>query len=144
MAGSIYRAEFFRPNDTTPFRTRDIVLCCQNDRCHGQFTLPPDHNQAEMTKLQAKMADPKLPLDERMKVVQQFAQLQQAMNKNFMGRPGENPKEANDSCSGTFFDVRTQAVSGSMCCGNNVGHPDPRHICGSLVNFTGTAKFLGP
>jgi hypothetical protein len=146
-AGSMYHAEFYRPNETSPFRTRDILLSCQNDKCGGGFALPADPRQAEVAKLQAKLTDPKLPMEERMKLTEQFVKLQQEVNKALTANASksmqDNLKEANDfGCANIHFDVKGQSLAGGMCCGKNVGHSTG--VCDGAVDLKGTVKSLEP
>jgi hypothetical protein len=146
VAGSIYHAEFYRPNESTLFRSRDVLLVCQNDKCHGDFRPAADPRQAELQALQAKLTDPKLPMDERTTLTQRFVQLQQEMTKASIASTSKRiedvqKEEKEFGCTNMGFDVKGQSLAGGMCCGRYVGHFNG--ICGR-VDLNGTVKFLGP
>jgi len=149
--GSIYHAEFYRPNESAPFRTRDVVLALRGDKWRGDFTEAADPRQAEAKKLQAKLADPKLPMEERTKLMQQYLPIQQEMMKAVTANASkslqDNLKEAHEfGCASIDFDVKGESVAGGMCCGKDAGG-HPKGVCYdpmSYIDLKGTVKFLGP
>lgn len=141
--GSMYHAEFYRPNESAPVQTSEIVLYCNDIHCHSDISQGAQTNspQAELTKLMKKLSDPKLSTQEREQLTTRMNEVEKQMMQAATA-PAKEKKQS--GCTFVKFDVKGNSLEGVLGCDAGVGRPDPLHIYGSRVDIKGTVKFLGP
>lgn len=169
---SLYRAEFYRPQESQPFETREARLGCHREDCNAAFgegaeieqlrqkmvssysnRSPQEQEQsnarvkelrAEWAKWQVKMKDfAKMSPQERKDVMAKIQELSKQMSEAMTpqgareARQEIEKKEKEFGCHHLNFELKGDALEGSMACGELVGRR-------GRLSLKGATKFLGP
>ncbi len=147
----LYRAEFYRGDDTSPFETRDMELSLESSlrgSYYGGMQEPEADTggaMAEIEKLTQKMADPNLSDAEQDRLEQRLNDLIEKMSqeqtspdygKKMERQQAEMERKRQEfGCHSFNFRLKPGGVvEGDLTCGSKVG----------TLKYTGTMKFLGP
>jgi len=139
-----YTAEFYRGNEAKPFEVRDFGLgltgTLYGDSYSGGFEQSPSSSgdpAAELQQIMQKMYDPKTSEQERTRLAQRMADMQQQMLNpaNLMKQQQEQQqKDAEFGCKNMQFSSNADPIEGRISCGAKVG----------TISIKGTRHFVAP
>lgn len=151
-----YVAEFFKREETTPFKKMSTAIRIRENEEPGKelyLSLQAMHGDgsadAELEAIQKKMADPnlikKIGMKEYEKMMARMSTLLEAQMKRMqeeLADPNYGQKaqaeQDNFGCSSLMFNVVSGRITGSMTCGKNVGMDRGR------VKVTGASSAATP
>lgn len=137
-ASLAYKAEFYKPGETTPFQTRDGSMRYRPDedtRTRLDIELPEPEGSAEkqLDEISRKMGDPKLTSAQRSDLTVQMVKLQQEMMLEMtQADPAATQKKIDDFGCRILqvYPGQGGAVEGGFTCGKN--------FSGGALRTTGT------
>jgi hypothetical protein len=140
-----YTAEFYRGSESKPFEVRELNLGLGGalyGSSYGGALQQAASNQggdpmADMQQIMQKMYDPNISPEERTKLAQRLAEMQEKMTQpgNMMqARQQQQQRDAEFGCKSMNFNANADSVEGQISCGQKVG----------TIKIKGTRRFVGP
>jgi hypothetical protein len=148
-ASAKYKAEFYKPGQTTPFQTVTGDQMFYPDkgpfeshtpyaRLDIGFDKSEGSPQAELEALNKKMADPKTPAVDRNAAMARMMEIQkkmlQEMTKGLQTDPASLNKEQDDFGCGLvqMYPDKGAIADGNIICGKNFHGGDPLKVTGTM------------
>jgi hypothetical protein len=151
---SVYRAEFYRGNESKPFEVRELRLGLEGalyQNSYGgslQETQETPGNQgssqADLQKMAQRLSDPSLSAQERAQLMQRLSEASQQMMQQQQGAiqkmsdpnylQEQQQKQAEFGCQNMNFNLKAGVAEGQIACGQKVGR----------LPVKGTMRFVGP